>query len=496
MPISTSFWGGVQTSDKYQVLVSGDTPLSPLQDLTGHALTGFNSETSEAVDYNMVMLEGNRIVNRMIRVKPVEMNAITFTLGMGGYLYSEMRRRLDQNPKCPMLLYARRLCSENPSAGHTYIWEDVSFGPVTRTDDFIPIDGSANVVQWQTEAHSSREVILWALTGSVLSDLTPPLYAVTFVPEDCDDCSFETPYQIFYATGGTGATADPMIVYRTQNRFTSVSTLTTPAPNGTVGMSVWAQGERVMVGFSDDSDPNVAATGGVVFSENNGSTWSIDVGITEAVFGVGRFNNLFVAIGGSSTGGRFWHSANGVNWTTLSSSAVSSAPILRAIAFDYSEHVAWIVGNSGTLLRVTPNGSSFTVTDVSSSLPGTPGHLHAVAVLGQRRVAVGGASGYYAESYDGGLTWHQLAIPGSGAVTSISGNGHRTVVTVGTTFAFRDADSDNAFKIKPLANGAALAGTIRGTAHPTDHHQNSFNYFCFVTGSGEIGLFKPNYPKA
>jgi photosystem II stability/assembly factor-like uncharacterized protein len=497
MAFTPSFWGGTQTSEDYQMLTDGDSPVSTPVDLTGHGMTSFGQELSDPLDVNVVTLERGRKRNRSKRIRQAEQQAITFTLLMGNQLWSKLLHRSRQALQgCLTTIYARRLCAPEDQYAHAFIFDEVAIDPATRVNDFIPIDGTATIAEWQADARASRELIVWSTAGYLLTDYADALYAVALATEDCADCISDDIYQVGFAVGGNGT--DAGVILKTTNRFGSVSEVSNASAAGDIFTCIWTEGDVVLLGFADDASVAAGTTGGTFFSTDQlSSAPTIDSGITEPIRGVTKFNGQYVAVGGTGVGApKVYLSTDGTNWTALSSAVLTGTNALTGVDVDPTANRMYIVGEGGTLLKGSASGTSISLVDISANLPGAPGILNKVKVLAEDHVAVAGASGYYAESFDGGVTWTEPNVPGSTAITALAGTKYRTMVGAGTSFYERSVLSDYSFNAKALAEGSTITGDVRDIYNPVDSVQDSFNYFVAVTDDGEIVVFRPQYPNA
>ena len=138
-------------------------------------------------------------------------------------------------------------------------------------------------------------------------------------------------------------------------------------------------------------------------------------------------------------------------------------------------------------------GSGLLLSSLTANLPGAPaGNLLAVAVLAPKFIAVGGASGYYAETHDGGVTWSQPFSGGASSITAIAGSCFRTLVGVATKVYERSVLNGMSFTAMTPEQGYTITGNV-SAIKPAVGDQN---YFLVGTDAGEILLAKPYYPNA
>jgi hypothetical protein len=114
-------------------------------------------------------------------------------------------------------------------------------------------------------------------------------------------------------------------------------------------------------------------------------------------------------------------------------------------------------------------------------------------VLAEDHLIIGGASGYIAESTDGGTTWFQPPFGSSNAVVGIAGNRWRTVIVTATELFERTALTGNDFKIQSLQGGISLGGNYTDVVMSLE---DDFNRFAAVTDGGNVIFGKPFYPNS
>jgi Photosynthesis system II assembly factor YCF48 len=167
----------------------------------------------------------------------------------------------------------------------------------------------------------------------------------------------------------------------------------------------------------------VVGVGGTILTSSNGSTWtSRTSGTTNQLIGIVWGGSLFVTVGVSGT---ILTSPDGVTWTSRTSGVATQ---LTGICWTGSLYV--VAGASGVILT-SPDGITWT-----SRTSGVATALNCAAFkTGSTTVVVGGASGTFCRSTDGGLTWSAI-VPGSGTATfqSLTWSNDRFVATssVGT----------------------------------------------------------------
>lgn len=488
-------WGGETTSKDYEMLIAGNTPVDEPISLIGHSLTGITPETRDAVTMPVVEKVRGRIVNRVKTLRPAENTGLTGTIGFGNALWTPAMQRARVQGGCETTLYIDRLCPADPDERITYIFPETTLAQPTRVNDPVTVDED-NLIEWQSELRAPFEIILWAAGGFELTDLSDPMYAVAFSTEECAGCSETTLYQNIVAVGGTSSVR----VVKTTDRFSDYDVLdTSNAPASRVGTSVWTEGDIILVGFANDDDFTAAATGGTLFSADGGETaMAVDSNITTPVNGVTRFAGQYVAVGGVGGGqAQVWTSTNGIDWTPVSSPNLPADAAISAIAVDNDEGVFYVSLEGGNFLKGRLSGTSISLTPIA--LPNvTTTDLYSVAVLGEGHIAVGGETGYYAESFDSGDEWVQPSFPGTNTAYAIGGSVDRVLTASGSTFYMRDLQTRNVFTSATanLRDGASVSGVVRGIYSDTTDRYERHNYIAAVTDSGQVFLFRPLFPNA
>lgn len=480
-------WGGRNTTKDYEFFMEGSTPIASPISLAGtHALTSPGQNLTDQLTERYVAKQNGLLVERERVIRQAEELSLTFTIFFGAGLETpalvRARRRLDTT------FYGVRLCP-SPGEGHAYIWPDTIMNPPARVNDAIQVSDTA-MADWQSELRAEQEILLKELGAfsGVVEQNDDPYYAVGFFGSECNVGS-ETPNSRLIAVGGDGTAA--MVVDITANRFASVTQPSTmPAPVGSVGTSVAVLGEnRVLVGFSDldksqFDEITEPAAGGTIFSADGGDNFVIDGNITVPIMAVGRFGGEWFAAGGAGGAAAFFGtSTDGINFTDVSNIATLSATAaLTDAAVDEVTGNIYAVAQDGTLwVGVSTSGSIF-FSEITT-IPGAPATLYSVHVLGQDHLAIGGASGYYAESFDGGTTWSQPSAVNAGSVFGITGTQWRALVGNATALFSRWVTSDYNYESVPPQNGATISGNVTGVAQTQE--SSEYNTFAFVTDDGE-----------
>lgn len=495
MAFNPPFWGDTQTSKDYEMFMGAASPIDEPISLVGHSLTGLTPELIDPVTVQEVEKVRGKIVNIRRTLRAAEQIALTGTIGFGHKLWTPaMQAARRAGSACEVIFYAVRLCPSDTDQEHAYIWPEVLMNQPTRVNDPITID-ETNPIEWQAEFTAPRELVLWSTAGSELTDLSDPLYAVAFLQDDCQGCT-EDFYTRLVAVGGPGG-GTAARVYTSDDRFGSYALMTHSAPAGSIANSVFVDGSVVLVGFANNVAPGSATTGGTLFSVDSGENGSLDTDITLPVWGVTKAFGQYVAVGGTTgDGGRVWTSADGTSWDEVSSDAIPTDQPLTAIDFDSEAGAVYVVGGDGTVLKGRSSGGTINFTELTDH--GATGLLRAVNVFADDHVAIGGASGFYAESIDGGEDWTTPDVPGTAIVYAIAGTEERAMVGVASAGGayVRDVLTKFLYEAEDYADGVTLTGDVTGIAIDKSDVLENFNYFAAVTDDGEVVLYKPNYPNS
>jgi hypothetical protein len=481
-------WGQKLTSKDYELMMQGDTPISAPISLAGeHALTGLNQNLSEMVTQRITVKINGRMVDREIVVRPADQMSLTATLFFNNNFETPALARARSSRRAVgTTLYAVNLCPTDPKTKHAYIFPDGIMNPPARVNDAVTIN-ETTMAEWQTEIRFSEEVLLREIGAFKNKGTGSALYAVAYMSEECQTATSSTMYSDAVAVGGAGGVGDEVLVLVTSNRFATTTAKTSlPSPAGTVGTSVYTNGNVVLIGFSDkakstygsgaSSDP---ATGGVLFSADAlETTPAVDANITPSIMAVGEFGGQYLAAGGAGLGAAYLaRSTDGVNWTQVTSGALPADEAITDFAVDALAGKLYLVTEAGSLLLGQESGGTLVITDITASLPAGATALYTAKAFGKNHIAVGGAGNYYAETVDG-VTWTSPAVPGSAAIFDIEGTAHRSVLATGSRVYVRDVMTGFNYTAVANQNGATF-GTFSGLA------MAEYNHYLAVTATGE-----------
>jgi len=386
-----------------------------------------------------------------------------------------------------------RVCADQRE-NHAWIWEDAIFNTPARVNDPVTVE-DATPADWQSEFRITEEKLLKEVGGfKVKAADAVPLYAAAWMTEDCSACG-ATPYSVAIAVGGDGTAA--IEIHLTDNRFGTLSAPggTVPAPVGSIGTSIYTEGDVVLVGFSDlwkseygeATDP---AVGGTMFSVDAGQNFTLDTNITVSIMGVDNFNGRYIAVGGAGAGAAYFaYSEDGVTWVSVTTPTALAADPFTALSVDKDQNKLYLVTAAATFWVVEAVGDGYQFTQISG-LTGTPTALYNVRVLGENHIQVVGktATSYYiAETFDGGSTKVYPAASGTAAIFAQAGDRHHAVLANASVIRKRDVLSKFQYQAVALQLAATVTGAYMGAASAPDGY---FTMNIFVTDTGEIVLAK------
>lgn len=495
--MSTSFFGnpnGIDTRD-YILKMDGATPVSLPENLVGHTMTSPNVDLSDALNVTRAVLKNGRIRTITVTKRAPEVRGRQYTIGFpDGALWTPVVQ-LSLRTGCRSTFYMVYACPEDYRIEHAQILPDALIDPLQPEGDVILTEEDA-LIKHTSTLRIADEYRLWNLGFSKLytEGAAVDFNAIAPLTVDCPDCA-DIPGLSFLAVGGDG-TAVPLLE-KTDDRFATQDTLVSGAAAAQRGTAVAQDGSVIVVGTSSVVAPAAASTGSARISFNGGTNWSAVTGVAEPIFDAVIRGNLIMLVGGIGSGAAKLYVSfdRGASFSAVSSTALPATSALTAIDYDVERDKFYAVGEAGTLLAITVSGSSVVVSDISGNLAGAPALLNDVKVLATDFIAVGGAAGYYAESFDGGVTFTQKAVAGSTAITSIAGTKYRTLVSAGSVLYKRDVLSNYDWAVVALEGGDTITGSIR-EVREVETFDSNFNMFVLVTDAGEVVLGKPFYPNA
>lgn len=492
------FWIDDVTSKDYELMMAGDTVLDTPSSLINHALVSPSPNSSDVVTRRKHKKRLGKIFEEEVVLRTAQQLSQTFTVITGPVVESPILRAARDEPGCEQTLFLMYLCPENDNENHCYIYDKGKTSEPVRVNDPYPID-ETTLAQWQMEFRIIRELLLkeTVIFKGAIEANTDPLYAVAFMTQDCVNCG-DARNESLLATGGDGTSA--MVILKSTDRLQTLTAKTATAPAGSVGTSIWTSGDIALIGFSDldktqYGETTEPASGGTQYSVDGGDTWTIDTDVSVPVMGVTSFLGQLLACGGAG-GGAAWlaESDNGISWTQITNASFPADEAFVDIAVDEVNEVFYVVTQAGTIFKGFYQGDNFAF--ASLTLPATiPAKVFSVEVDEDNRVRVGGASGYLAESLDGGVTWSVVATAGTNNLLSHKGKRWRSLLGNGAALQERSPlpYSNSNFVTRALANGQTTSGNVTGVAKTTDN-EDDYSYWAYVTDAGETAFIRDNSP--
>lgn len=484
-------WGAARDTRSYALFMEGNTPVSEPIDLAEHGLTSFNQEVTDPVKIPIQIIRNGRrfVVNKTIR--PAQVTELSATLLFPSTLWTPSLHKARQGDLCESTFWAVFECPPNPDEAHAYVYPDAVLDQPTFTGDLIVHSADApTAVQEQSTMHVQEQYILWKAGLHLLAKNANPIFAVDFNPESCVNCINEPWVDVLAG----GATSDFLV---SGDRFANITSLTVgelPIPVGSVISDILSNGDVVIATYRNAASVATAATGGIAVSFDGGETFSVATGTANVPYNsVIRVGGEYIAVGGAGGGNAVvYRSRNGVTWTAATITGLPTTSALVSASEDKVNNVFYAVGEDGEALKFSYSSTSLVLTSLTTALAAGSALLSAVEVLGPDFVAVGGAGGFYAESFDGGETW-ETPFASASDVTAIDGTKDRTVIAAGTTVYERSVLTGMLFKEIVPENGYTITGNITDIemGDPSD-----FNYFLISTDDGELLMLKPFYPNA
>lgn len=483
-------WGNPGSQASKVFYMQGTDSLSDPIALPGHAVTGASQETREVSSKVIMYLRNGVQIPVNVPIAGALVISETFTIQPGPFLYTPALQKARESGDgliCYTDFAIIENCSDNPYAR---IMPDAILSSPTPVEDFIINTSDQPVANSEQFNITVPRVLLQYTPMARVTNITDtPLTAVAFAEPECQECQ-NVANATIVVVGGDATAAE---AYSTTDRFANVTTLTTNIPVGGIPTDVYAEGDTILIGFASGT-PN----GGTSFS-SDGTNFSLDTNLTEAVYGVAKVGGYYIAVGGNTAGG-IWTSQDGLTWTAQAAAFLTgiTAAILRKVAV--VNNLVYIVGDSAEFLRGTIGvGGTLAMEDLGSLLP-TPGGANLLDVVvyednkitNQHRVAVSGASNYGAESIDSGRTFTLSSFPGT-ATAHVGGSRHLNMVGVTTNLYWRSQFlTQNRWREMTYA-GAAPAGNYNMIKAAPRFPEN---YGAAVTVSGDFVFIFPPHPNA
>ena len=483
--------GPLFSSLDYNLYMKNGTIIQEPLRLDSTSISDLTNDNRDAIEAEFTVNLRGQNTPRKIRLRSMQKLGFTFTVNYGFSIVNKLKSFAWRNrPQCETVLYMVAACPTDPRYEHAYILTDVKLDPPQRTVAPIVNKETGEPIDSESEGYGSEEIQLWRAGNYLVTTLSEPAYGVTAREVDCPDCNEEV-FQDFVVVATDGASFN---TYVTDDRFATVTDKTavgSAAPSGSIPTSVYATEDVILVGFRNAG----STAGGTVISSDNGATATIDSNVSAPVYGVGRFDGQYVAVGGALGGqALFWYSDNGTAWTSVTNGALPANKALLSLSVDSDGSAIYAVGEDGLAVKIFKSGGSFNMSAIT--LPGSVSStdINVVRVLAIDHVAVGGAGGYYAESLDGGTTWTRPAVTTTSAITALAGNVYNTVYGAATAIASRSVLNLNFFKNNIMQNGASITGNFTGgdSLHVGyGSTEERSNYYVLVTDDGEVVIGRP-----
>lgn len=490
-----SFWGppnGIHSKD-YVLYMENPNPLNPPYPLESHTLGSVNQNLTDALMFNRTSVKNGRIITEAKVGRPAEETSRDYTLGFPNGVLDTPAKNLAVRGGCEADFYQVFLCPTNVCYEHYYVFEDARMDPPVEAEDPITVDDVVELFE-TTTLHVVKRLLYLHLDAYVIATIdlglgTGTLQAVYACPENCPDCG--DCVNTIYIGGNNGSVgAETSYLARTVDRGASwteidLDVLTGGDTTGLIVTSIMCMGDYIWVTLSDTTDPATATTGNVAFSTDGGATWTVPATPAVALFTTFALNGVPHVAGNN---GNIWKANDGVNWEQVTQTVLTTEDLLGS-AVDEEEGKAYIVGTAGSAVVYDGNA----VVDISAPLAALtvpPTILYDAHVLERNRIQVAGATGFIAESRDGGTTWTALTVAGAaGDVFALEGDQHRALAAVDGVLYGRTILGDLKYAVIDYRYDPTLAGDLVELTRLEDH-----NYYAGVMTTGEVILIKPCSP--
>ena len=466
--------------------------LSPLD---GHKMETDDIEETDAVDYKTVLWdrEALRFRPHTVRLINPEVDGVTATITVPPYEYSRLQEIIEAGDERTFISirqgasYSNRFAKVIRSNAALSQLNDSVPWSILSFDDIDEPEGPATTV---SAPYLGKIYPLKAAAVNTIGSTA--WYDVLFTFQDTGFLqSGFTPKDVLVG----GADADAYLAVASssadgyQTRWDTITEITQTIGTGNIITSLIQNGGTIVGTWADNADPALATDGGT-FAYVNG-TVTPGTTLTNGMYGCAAIDGTFIFVG---AGGVIRTSTSLDPATTTAISHAATVEDMTGIDADVDNDVFYIVTDSGSLLTLVASN----VTDISTYLPGSPTSLVAVKVLGDDHVAVGGASGYFAEhrtatraSATNKYTESTLN-SGSGICRSISGNDLRVMAAVDSKLFERSVLTINDVRLEFAElelDGGAPSGNIMAIEMLTRYNEQNFGVA--VTASAEMIYLSP-----
>lgn len=484
----SGYAGPVLNNNDYSLYMQNGTIIDETLRLDNMMLGEVANDNREPIEYEYTEYIYGQNYPRKIQLRSAQKMGQSFPIGYGGSLENKLKTYARRNnPTCSKVLYLLVNCPADASYKHAYIETEVRLSPPQRTTAALTTE-QGEVIQWESEAYSTDEILLWNTGHYLATTIVEPAYGVAVRETVCIDCDEEI-FQEFAVVATNGASFN---TYVTENRFASVVDKTAVgavAPTDSIPTAVYYKEDVLLVGFRNAA----GLLGGTAISSNNGTSATVDSNITVPVYAVGRFDGQYVAVGGALAGqAMFWFSNNGIAWTSVVSANLPASKALLSLTVDNEGQAIYAVGEDGLAVKIFKSAGVFNISAIT--LPGSIGttDMNVVRSLARNHVAVGGASGYYAESLNAGVLWTQPSVTTTSAITALAGSLYNSVYGAGTTLAKRSFLENYRYTNGIFQNGATISGNFVGAdSIRSGSAEDKANHYVLVTSVGEVVIGRP-----
>jgi hypothetical protein len=466
-----------------------------LAPLDGHKMETDDIEETDAVDYSTVIWdrEALKFNPHTVRVINPVVDGVTATITVPAYEYSRLQELIEGGDERTFISirqgssYSNRFAKIMRSDAALTQLNDADPWSISSFNDIDEPEGP------QTTVSASNLGKIYPMNAAEVNTIgSTALYDVLFTFQDTGFVqSGFTPKDILVV----GADTDAYLSVGSssgdsyETRWDTITEITNAIGSGNIITSIVQDGGTIVGTWADNIAPASATDGGTFAYVN--STVTIGTTITNGMYGSAAIDGTFYFVG---AGGVIRTSNNLDPAVTTAITHSETVEDMTAIDADVDNNVLYIVTDSGSLLTLVASN----VTDISAYIPGSPSSLSCVKVLGDDHVAIGGASGYFAEHRVGTRAsasnqYTQTTLnSGSGTCRSIGGNDLRVMAAVDTKLFERSPLTINDVRLEFAElelDGGAPSGNIMAIEMLTRY--NEMNFGVAVTASAEIIYLNP-----
>ncbi len=225
--------------------------------------------------------------------------------------------------------------------------------------------------------------------------------------------------------------------------------------------------------------------GGVYLSTNSGTSWSLKATVATELRGVHiGSNGVAYAVGASRSIYKSDYTSSYATWSTITYYSANVVTFNDVYSFDGVNFV--VVGNSGTILKSSNSGSSYTAVSVG----GVSSHLYCISGISNSYMIAAGAGGTIIKTINGGATW---SIISSSPITSSVVFQYHSISYVSAAIIFAAATNGNIYVSKDTGITWTLDQTV---SYTTFNALSAFSSSLAVAGdaNGNAYIFVPTAP--